>query len=166
MYPLVIFWVCECTRSLYFGDRTVFASTLHAYHPSPLPASWAPPFFCDVAGGLLGPSGDLLHHITTAHIHHRLSVKCGACSSVDWQRGQFGTLRMHGRVKLVCDDSCAGGYTHLSTRLPVGRVYGREADEHSLERSSWAPRQRCRSHAPASRATRPSVASRRTMISP
>merc|ERR1719183_1701819 len=70
-------WMCECTRSLYFGDRTVFASTLHAYHPSPLPASWAPPFFCDVAGGLLGPSSNLLHHITTAHIHHRLSVKCG-----------------------------------------------------------------------------------------
>ena len=100
------------------------------------------------------------------NILHTLSGKCGACSPVDWQRGQFGTLRMHRRAKLVCDDSCAGGYTHHSTSPPVGRVYGREADEHSLERSSWAPRQRCRSHAPASRATRPSVASRRTMISP
>ena len=155
MYPLAIFWQSYCLR--------MHPSCISSFS---LACFLGPAFLCDVAGVLLGSSGDLLHHIITAHIDRRLSVKCGACSSVDWQRGQFGTLRMHGRAKLVCDDSCAGGYTHLSTRLPVGRVYGREADEHSLERSSWAPRQRCRSHAPASRATRPSVASRRTMISP
>ena len=95
MYPLAIFWQSYCLR--------MHPSCISSFS---LACFLGPAFLCDVAGGLLGPSGDLLHHIITAHIDRRLSVKCGACSTVDWQRGQFGTLRMHRREKVVYAHSC------------------------------------------------------------